>query len=135
MSFIQVVSALHEQVEEDEGTPMNVNIVFPTNAYLFCAWSSSLFKCFICLALPFKRVKLTSESVHVTVWPKGVSGQAAETHMQTVTGESPGNSQPPQQPTKKKVLAEPDAIKAKDIGPRKRKLSVSAQVNKPHINI
>ncbi len=97
---------------------------------------SSLFKFFICLALPFKRVKLTSESVHVTqwsLWPKGVSGQAAETHMQTVTGESSGKSQPPQQPTKKKVLTEPDAIKAKDIGPRKRKLSVSTtKVNKPH---
>ena len=97
---------------------------------------SSLFKFFICLALPFKRVKLTSESVHVTqwsVWPKCVSKQAAETHMQTVTGESSGKSPPPKQPTKQtKVLAESDA---KDIGPRKRKLSVSAQVNKPHINI
>ncbi len=83
----------------------------------------------ICLALPYKRVKLTSESDNESQWslgPKSVTGLAAETHIQSsVTGES--SNQPTEQ---KKVVAESDA---KDIGPRKRKLPVSTdlEVNKP----
>ena len=85
----------------------------------------------ICLAaLPFKRVKLTSESDHESqspLGPKGVTGQAADAHIQSpVTSES--SNQPTEQ---KKVLAKSDAIKVKDIGPRKRERLVSAKVNKP----
>ncbi len=66
----------------------------------------------ICLAAPpCKRVKLTS------LWSKGVTGQGAEAHIQTVTRESSAKLPPSTEP--KKVLAESNAIKAKDIGPRK----------------
>ena len=77
----------------------------------------------ICLAaLPCKRVKLTSESDHKPLGPKSVTGQAADTHIQVT---SVSSDQPTEQ---KKVLAKSDA---KDIGPRKRELPVSAKVNKP----
>ena len=55
-----------------------------------------------------------------------MTGQAADTHIQSpVTRES--SDQPTEQ---KKVLAKPDAVKAKDIGPKKRELLISAKVNK-----
>ncbi len=101
VSFIQVISdsAHHKQVEEDEGMPLSVELS-------------------ICLAAPqCKRVKLTSDSVQWSLWPKGVTGQGAEAHVQTVTRESSAKLPPSTEP--KKVLAESNAIKAKDIGPRK----------------
>ena len=56
-----------------------------------------------------------------------MTGQAADTHIQSpVTSES--SNQPTEQ---KKVLAKSDAIKVKDIWPRKRERLVSAKVNKP----
>ena len=87
-----------------------------------------LFMFSICLAaLPCKRAKLTSGSDNESqslLGPKGVTGQAAETHIQSpVTRES-------SEPKQKKVLEESDTIKAKDVGPRKRELLVSAKVNK-----
>ncbi len=76
----------------------------------------------ICLAaLPFKPVKLTSESDHESqslLGPKGVTGQVVETHIQSpVTSESSDQQK--------------EVLDAKDIGPRQKELPVSEKVNKP----